>query len=131
MKSSKNQRPSFDLYHYDGTDASKTSSIFYFKEGQEYNIDSVLDRRVAIDSNADFIFAHSMVNLDDDSLYFYKLYDLAYQHGALNDGHPVSTYSYKTIWREGPGVNVQYSKYDTTGTIINQDAFINYKNYYW
>lgn len=44
---------------------------------------------------------------------------------------PVQGFSFKTIWRQGPTVTPQYSKFDTAGTIINMDMFTNFKNYYW
>lgn len=131
QKTRKNQLPPFDLYHYDGSHAGRVSSIFYYKEGQEYPIDSVVGRRLAVDSNNDFIFAHSLVNEKDNSLYFYKMWDPTYQSGSEGDGHPASTFTMKTIWRAGPDIGVNYSKYDTTGTIINRDKFVNFKNYFW
>lgn len=131
LKTRKNQLPLFDLYHYDGAHANTTSSIFYYKEGQEFAVDTVIGRRLAVDVNNDFIFQHALVNQTDQSLYFYKLYDNALVGGPLNDGNPASTFTSKTIWRAGPVETVQYSKYDIAGTIINRDAFVNYKNYYW
>jgi len=114
-----NQLPLFDLYHYDGNHAGITSSTFYYLEGQEYSIDPIIGRRIAVDANGDYIFAHAFVNQTDQSLYFYRLYD------------PVNAETFQTIWRKGATVAPQYSKLNTAGTIINQDMFVNYANYYW
>ena len=120
-KKFKNQLPMFNLYNYNEKHAGIASSIFYYVEGQEYPIDPVIGRRLAKDVNSDFSFGHSLVNENDKSLYFYKVYDPA----------PATTSSLKTIWRAGPNAMPQYSKYDTSGTIINLDMFNNFKNYYW
>jgi hypothetical protein len=123
LKAFKNQLPLFDLYHYDGSHAGVTSAIFYYVEDQSYAIDAVVGRRFATDVSGDFIFEHALVNSDDQSLYFYKLYD---QDGI--------NFTSKTIWRQPDSNNkqiLQYSKYDTSGTIINTDMFVNYANYYW
>ena len=119
----KNQLPLFDLYFYDGSHSGITSSIFYYKEDQTQVIDSVIGRRIVIDSSGNFIFSHSLVNQNDQSLYFYKLYN--------SDG---VTNSFKTIWRQPDPNNmesIQYSKFNLTGTIIDQDKFNNFMNYFW
>lgn len=120
-KSFKNQLPLFDLYHFDNTHASVASSIFYYIEGQEFPIDPVIGRRIAIDSNKDYKFGHSLVNESDGSLFFYKLYDKIYP----NQAH------FQTIWRIGDSVGPTYSKFDSSGNIINHDMFVNFKNYFW
>jgi hypothetical protein len=55
---------------------------------------------------------------EDGQLYFYK---------KFND----SSYEYNTIWTKGPDVKIQYKKFDTSGTLIDQDKFKNFKNYFW
>ena len=119
VKQSKKRRaqlPLFDLYHANGDHTSMASAIFYYQEGTQYSIDPVILRRAAVDSNNDFTFEHSL--LSGKELLFFKYY---------ND----TSYDLKTIWRQGPEVGVKYSKYDTTGTLINQDKFTNFKNYFW
>lgn len=116
-KHSRNQPPMFDLYKHDGSHIGATSAIFYYKEGSEFEVDAELNRRVATDANADYIFEHSLVNSADE-LYFYKLFE-------------DPDFNLKTIWRAGPEVAPRYVKYDTSGTLINQDKFVNFKNYYW
>lgn len=125
VKTRVNQLPLFDLYHYNGSHIGATSAIFYYKEGQQYAIDPVIGRRLASDANYDLIFEHALVSSADSSLYFYKLYD------PVSGGVPVTTSSQKTIWRSGPVATPQYVRYDTAGTLINRDAFVNYKNYFW
>lgn len=116
-KNAKNQLPMFDLYDHEGAHVGLTSAIFYYVEGQEYDVDSVIGRRLATDDNADFIFGHSLSA--GDALYFYKSYTSA------------TTSEFQTIWRKGPVVGPTYSKYDISGTLLNRDKFVNYKNYYW
>ena len=118
-KTFKNQLPLFDLYYYDGTHARITSATFYYLEDQEAVVDPIIGRRVVVDSNGDYVFAHSFVNQANSSLYFYRLYD------------PINLPTFQTIWRKGPITTLQYSKLDTSGTLINQDMFTNYANYYW
>lgn len=119
-KTFKNQLPLFDFYHYDGSHAGVTSATFYYLEDQESAVDPIIGRRVVVDSNGDYVFAHAFVKADS-SLYFYRLYDAP----------PSSSSTFQTIWRKGPVTTLQYSKLDTSGTIINQDMFNNYANYYW
>jgi len=111
------QLPLFDLYDYQGTHTGQTSAIFYYQESSDYPIDSQLQRRAVTDANSDFFFEHSLVRADKELL-FYNLYD-----GA--------EYSLKTIWRQGPYSTINYSKYDSSGTLINQDKFTNFRNYFW
>lgn len=117
MKSVIVQLPLFDLYSYNGEHTTQTSAMFYYQEGSQYEYDEWIARRVAIDKNNDFIFETSLVR-EDKELLFYKFYN-------------ESTYELRTIWREGPEVGIKYSKYDTSGTLINQDKFTNFKNYFW
>lgn len=118
-KHSQNQPPLFDLYHMDGTHTGLTSAIFYYQEGSQYPVDSSILRRVATDENADFIFEHSLQRADKE-LYFYNLYDAG-----------EAGFELKTIWRSGPSATISYSKFDTSGTLINQDKFTNFRNYFW
>lgn len=112
------QLPLFDLYNRDGSHSGQTSAIFYYSEGSQYPVDSEINRRVATDANSDFIFEHSLYNEATKALRFYKNYDDTNFH--LN-----------TIWKKGPVETIKYSKYDSSGTLINQDKFKNYKNYFW
>jgi hypothetical protein len=72
-----NQPPLFDIYQNDGTSegihSGFASSIFYYQESPDAAIDSELQRRTVLDSNGDYVFAHSLVQ-DDGALYFYKFY---------------------------------------------------------
>lgn len=111
------QLPLFDLYDYKGTHTNQTSAIFYYKESSEFPIDSQVQRRLVTDVNGDYSFEHSLVRANKELL-FYKLYD-------------GTDYGLKTIWRNGPDISIDYSKYDNSGTLINQDKFTNFKNYYW
>lgn len=112
-----NQIPMFDLYDRFGHHLGAASGIFYYSESAEHQVDPVLLRRVVTDENADFVFEHSLVNTDGE-LYFYRNVD-------------GSDTSLRTIWREGPTVGPNYVKYDLTGTLINSDKFVNYRNYFW
>ena len=111
------QLPLFDLYDYKGDHTNQTSAIFYYKESSEFPIDSQVQRRIATDANGDYSFEHSLVRTNKELL-FYKLYD-------------GTNYDLKTIWRNGPDVTIDYLKYDNNGTLINQDKFTNFKNYFW
>lgn len=118
-KRSINQLPLFDLYDQRGDHNSSTSAVFFYEEGSEYPLDSVIGRRLAVDANNDFLFGQSLVN-DDGSFSFFKLWSSSQSKWIL-----------RTIWREGEVVAPRYVKYDLTGTLINQDKFNNFKNYYW
>jgi len=126
-----NQLPLFDLYYHDYTHASVTSSIFYYVEGQDQPVDSVLGRRLKVDTNGDFTFGHSLVNPADNSLFFYKRYEPVKQATPGADATPSSIFDFLTIWREGPAHAVDYVKYDTSGSLIDVDKFQNFSNYYW
>jgi hypothetical protein len=119
-----NQLPLFDLYYYDKIHAGVTSSIFYYTEAQDQPVDSVIGRRLTVDANGDFIFGHSLVNSIDNSLYFYKLYDTVTTVAG-------SHFKMLTIWREGPDDAIKYVKYDTSGSLIDLDKFVNFSNYFW
>lgn len=72
-----NQPPLFDLYSNNGTQdgahAGVASSIFYYKESPDAQLDKTMNRRLAT-KNGDFIFGQSLVQ-EDGSLLFYKVYD--------------------------------------------------------
>lgn len=113
-----NQPPLFDLYRRNGSHSGYASSIFYYTEGSQYAVDPSLERRLAVDDNADFTFEHSLVSGDTEEILFFKEWDgLKFNLG--------------TIWTKGPEDGPKYIKYDNSGTLINHDKFINYKNYYW
>lgn len=86
-KYSFNQLPLFNLYESDGTPTDFISSIFFYQEGQEYNIDSSIKRRIKRDNNADYVFGHGLVK--DRKLYYYK------QNG-----------NFDTIWIPGPNAPI-------------------------
>lgn len=69
-----NQPPMFDLYVNDGTSTGKhagvTSSIFFYSESPDAEIDAELQRRI-VSTDGDFIFGNALVR-EDGSLYFYK-----------------------------------------------------------
>lgn len=115
-RTSVNQPPLFDLYRRNGQHLGKTSSLFYYEESIDDPIDSILNRRVKLDSNGDFVFGQSLVDTDTDELLFYK---------------NANTEDLKTIWEQGPEVGSNYVKYETIGTIINQDKFQNFSDYFW
>lgn len=113
-----NQPPLFDVYDRFGRHYGKTSAIFYYVEGSSYPVDAVIQRRLATDANNDFLFEHSLVDQDTSELIFFKQWD-----GAQ--------FNLRTIWTPGPEDAPRYVKYDSSGTLINQDKFVNYRNYYW
>ena len=115
IKKHRNQVPLFDLFLSNGKHAKKVSPIFYYAEGNNFEIDPELGRRLEINDKADFIFEHSLYDKTKNELLFYKI-----TSGAL-----------KTIWIPGNNISPEYLKTDITGTIINVDKFQNYSNYYW
>ena len=119
VKTRRSQLPLFDLYDYQGLHTGQTSAIFYYQESNDFPVDPQLLRRVVTDANSDFVFEHSLVR-DTKELLFFKMYNSQLGH-----------YGLKTIWRKGPDASISYSKYDTSGTLLNQDKFTNFKNYYW
>jgi hypothetical protein len=118
QKNRANQPPLFDIYDQDGVHYGMSSAIFYYVEGSEYPIDTVIQRRVARNSKNDLIFEHSLIDGDTSKLIFYKDWD-------------GNQFNLKTIWSPGPVASPRYVKYDTSGTIINKDKFTNFSNYYW
>lgn len=115
IKKHRNQVPLFDLYFPNGKHAKKVSPIFYYAEGNNFEIDPELGRRLEINDKSDFIFEHSLFDAKNEELLFYKT-----ASGAL-----------KTIWIPGDEIVPEYVKTDPTGSIINIDKFQNYSNYYW
>lgn len=123
-KTRKNQLPLFDIYRHDGSHSGMASAIFYYQESQDAAVDSELGRRVTRDENGDLSFEHSLVTQTGELL-FYKQYD------DINGDVSPTACTFETIWRGDVTASVGYKKYDSTGTIINQDKFANYHNYYW
>lgn len=115
VKKHRNQVPLFDLYLQNGKHAKKVSPIFFYAEGNNFEIDPELGRRLELNDNADYIFEHGLYDKVSDELLFYKN-----SIGEL-----------KTIWVPGDNIVPEYLKTDVTGTIINVDKFQNYSNYYW
>ena len=123
VKTRLNQPPQFDLFRKDGTHAGFTSSIFYYVEGSQYEIDPELQRRIALDANGNYLFEHALVDQTTKELYFYKTIN--------TDSSETRPYDYQSVWQAGPVVQPRYTKYDTSGTLINQDKVSNYFNYFW
>lgn len=120
VKSQVNQLPLFDLYdHYD-QHLNVASSIFYYQESGSSKVDAELNRRVVVNLDNDFIFAHALYNEQTKALRFYKILNV-----------DTGEYELRTIWRRGPEDNAKYVKYDVSGTLINQDKFKNFSSYYW
>ncbi len=65
-----NQLPLFNLYRYDGTNASRVSALFFYVEDATAVVDTQLQRRVKL-QNGDFVFGHGMEDADG-RLLFYK-----------------------------------------------------------
>lgn len=100
-----NQVPQFNLYWLDGSYSGKTSSIFYYAEGAEYDIDSVLKRRIVRDVNGDFVFEQGLLNDDSKIQHFYKL-------GTELTG----------IWREGVETKPRWVKRGVDGLPVDYPA---------
>lgn len=83
LKFSLNQIPQFNLYHYDGTHAGKTSGIFYFEESTDSIIDTVLKRRIKKTADNDYVFGMSTTDESGRLLYFKMGDDL---HGFWSPG---------------------------------------------
>lgn len=82
-KSKFNQVPLFNLYRYDGTFTNTVSSIFFYVEDNNSEIDLLLQRRVKLTDSADYLFNHALEHADGALLWFKH-------NGAL-----------KTIWAPG------------------------------
>lgn len=94
-----NQIPQFDLFYYDGTPANKTSSIFFYVEDPDYEIDSQLFKRVKLTRDADYVFGVGITDDDGRQLY-YKIDNML-----------------KTVWTRGNTSPVVYSLFrNTAGT---------------
>lgn len=119
QKLERNQPPLFDLYYHDGQHTKLTSSIFYFNEDSNEVVDDNIGRRIVRDDNTDLVFGLGLVSPDTDELLWYK--------------HWTGTaFELRSAWRAAPDLSVvDYVKYDTTGTVINRDKFLNYRDYYW
>jgi hypothetical protein len=117
-KTRPNQPPLFDVYYNDGTHLNVTSALFYYQESSTAPIDSVIGRRLEIDSIDEFTFAHSLQHPTTSEMLYYKLYD-------------GTSYKLKTIWEQGDVVSTKYVKYDETGDLVTIDKITNFANYYW
>lgn len=88
VKTEFNELPLFDLFRYDGTHASKVSSIFFYVQDLSAELDLDLQKRVKLSytDSADYIFNHGLADSEsaEGSLLFYK------SEGVL-----------KTIWHAG------------------------------
>lgn len=85
-----NQPPQFDLFRYDGTHAGKTSSIFFYAEDPDFEVDEIIQRRVKTTADYDFIFGHGLKD-ELGRLLFYK---------KVPDGEAVNA-KLETIWVPG------------------------------
>lgn len=65
-----NQIPLFNLFHYDGTETGIKSSLFYYVEDPEGDIDVELQRRVKLVNSADFVFSHGATSATGELLFF-------------------------------------------------------------
>lgn len=117
-KHATNQPPLFDLYYHDGEHTGLTSSIFYYVENTNNAVDSVLQRRIARDENNDTSFGVGTILSNTDELLWFKRWN-----GA--------SFDLTNVWQPGPLKTAQYVKYDTSGTVVNRDKFLNFRNYYW
>jgi hypothetical protein len=118
MKKGPNQPPLFDLYTHDGQHAKLASAVFYYKESSSDVVDSRIGRRIVVDENADFVFSLGINLPGTTELLWFKEWN-------------GEAFDLTTVWRGGAETAAQYVKYDTSGTLINHDMFVNYKNYYW
>lgn len=116
IKKFRNQVPLFDLFYSNGKHSRRISPTFFYSEGNNFEIDPELNRRLATDQNSDFIFEQGLLDPVTNELLFYK---------------DTTDNSLKTIWIPGDNISPEYLKTDITGSIINTDKFNNYSNYYW
>lgn len=65
-----NQIPQFDLYYYDGEHTGMTSGIWFYEEGPNAKVDSILHRRVVTDSNGGFVFGAGIKDSTGRLLYW-------------------------------------------------------------
>ncbi len=70
VKTRFNQIPQFNLYYFDGTHAGVTSGIWYYVESPNYEIDSVLKKRVKTTINSDYVFGASTSDIEGRTLYY-------------------------------------------------------------
>jgi len=119
VKTRFNQIPQFDLYRYDGTHAGATSGIWYFLEDPNFETDAVLQRRVAITANSDYIFGCAATD-DAGRLYYYKV------DGEL-----------QSIWAPGPDVTATSTplfvgvSVDSAGTVVFNSLGATADNQHW
>ena len=84
FKTEFNQKPLFNLYLHNGDHSGVVSPIFYFTEGNNYQIDAAMKQRIAVDKYGDFTFSQGLVSKDLKRILFYK------NKGTLS-----------TIWKKG------------------------------
>lgn len=63
--------PLFDMFNVDGTPANKVSSIFSFKESNEYPVKTEIGRRI-VSSGKSFTFEQHLVEADNSEIYLYS-----------------------------------------------------------
>ena len=114
----RNQPPLFDLYYHDGAHTGYSSALVYYNESTDYPIDDDIQRRIQRDENNDTIFGIGTFLPDDDELLWFKRFN-----GA--------SFDLVNVWHENPPATTSYVKYDTSGTLVNRDKFLNFKDYYW
>jgi len=117
-KHTTNQPPLFDLYYHDGEHTGLTSSIFFYIENQNSVLDNMIQRRVARDENNDTSFGVGTILPNTDELLWFKRWN-------------GSSFDLTNIWQPGSSKTAQYMKYDTSGTVVNRDKFLNFRSYYW
>lgn len=118
QKHTANQPPLFDIYYNDGSHTGYTSSILFYKEGTDYPVDADIARRIQRDENNDTVYGVGSSLTDSEELLWFKRYN-----GV--------DFDLTNVWLPGPSSTVEYVKYDTSGTVVNRDKFLNFANYFW
>ena len=86
----RNQPPQFDLFRYDGTHAGKTSSIFFYVQDPDFEVDEIVQKRLKTTADYDFIFGHGLKDEQGRLLFYKKVPDGETQNAKL-----------ETIWVPG------------------------------
>ena len=92
-----NQPPQFDLFRYDGTHAGITSSIFFYVEDPDFEVDEILQRRLKTTADYDYVFGHGLKDEKGRLLFYKKVPDGEVQNAKL-----------ETVWV--PGVSGPVAK---------------------
>lgn len=87
QKTKLNQNPLFNVYDLNGDFTNLVSPIFYYTESQESVYDEVLNKRVLIDDNSNYVFSQGLLTIDGAQL-FYKI--------------PGSVRPLRSLWQPGP-----------------------------